>query len=115
MRINAVHFQPYIYNTNYINRNSLNRIDAISDDLLSGKTDFSELVNDDLNENPLHKGETADFAHVLQMQFQKGQLNASRLIRPAQTIKEDFSDNTSAQNPYTMQRALEAYQANMTA
>lgn len=115
MRINALNFQPYIYNTNYLNRNSLNKVSAISDDLLSSKTDFSELTNEDLNENPLRKGETANFAEVIQMQFQTGQQNAARFIRPAQE-QEAFSQNMiSAQNPNKMQRAIEAYQANMIA
>ena len=57
MRIGALNFSPYIYNTNYLNQSSLNKVSAIPDDVLSSKTDFSELSNtesysEDLNENP---------------------------------------------------------------
>lgn len=115
MYIGAVHFQPYIYNTNYINRNSMNKVSAISDDFASPKTDFSSLTNDALNENPLRKGETSNFADVFQMQFQKGQMNAERLFKPADSAAEFSSSQTSTQNPNVMQRAIEAYQAAMIA
>ncbi|MBD5501358.1 MAG: hypothetical protein HDR10_09195 [Lachnospiraceae bacterium] len=117
MYIGSVHFQPYIYNTNYINRNSMNKVSAISDDFTSPKTDFSNLTDEELNENPLRKGETAHFEDVFQMQFQKGQMNAARLIKPVSDTEESFSTQAYAQNQNsnTMQRAIEAYQAAMIA
>lgn len=115
MYIGAVHFQPYIYNTNYLNRNSMNRVSAISDDFASPKTDFSSLSGNGMDENPLRKGETSHFEDVLQMQFQKGQLNASRLIKSADSMKESLKNQAPAQNPNTMHRAIEAYQAAMIA
>lgn len=117
MRIGTIQFQPYIYNTNYINRNSMNKVSAISDDFTSPKTDFSNLTDDDLNENPLRRGETSHFEDVLQMQFQKGQQNAARLIKPADDREISFPDRTytQSQNSNVMQRAIEAYQAAMIA
>lgn len=69
---------PYIYNTNTVNRASMNRIQPIEDDLLESKTDFSDLANEE-NINPLAQGETKDFASVLDMQMQMGFQNAARL------------------------------------
>lgn len=136
MRIGAVGFQPYIYNTNYLSGNSLGRVSAIGDDLLASRTDYSALLDEDLNENPLRKGETSNFVDILQMQFHTGRMNASRLIRPAEEAvgvqipgkdedektKENLPADSSRQadglqnrNLYLMQRAAKAYGFNMTA
>jgi hypothetical protein len=68
---------PYIYNTNRVDRTSMNKIEPIEDDLLESKTDFSGLTQE--NTNPLAIGETKDFASVLDMQMQTGFQNAARL------------------------------------
>ena len=69
---------PYVYNTNTVNRASMNRIDKIGDDVLESKTDFSGLTEAE-NINPLAPGQTKDFATVLDMQMQMGAMNAARL------------------------------------
>lgn len=115
MRINSISFHPYIYNTNFLSRSSMNKVSAIPDDLLSSKTDFSGLTDGDLNENPLRRGETSHFADVLQMQFQTGQQNAARLIRPAADNEELLPNKETPLNPNIMQKAIDAYQANMIA
>ena len=81
MQVGAVSMampMPYIYNTNTVNRASMNKIKPIEDDLLESKTDFSDLAQEE-NINPLAPGETKDFATVLDMQMQEGFQNASRL------------------------------------
>ena len=55
MQIGAVSFRPYIYNANMVNAGSLSRVSSIGDDLTSGRTDFSALSDESLNENPLKK------------------------------------------------------------
>ena len=128
MNIGAISFQPYIYNTNYLSRASLNKVNAISDDLVSAKTDYSGLVEDESNQNPLRRGETLDFAGILQQQMQMGRANAARLIKPAQEMEEPLqfeaagsivmnnaATSTYANNLYMMQRAAEAYSVNLTA
>lgn len=128
MNIGAISFQPYIYNTNYLSRASLNKVNAISDDLVSAKTDYSGLVEEQSNQNPLRRGETLDFAGILQQQLQMGRANAARLIKPAQEMKEPLQfevagnsviNNTGTaaygNNLYLMQRATEAYSVNLTA
>ena len=68
---------PYIYNTNRVDRTSLNKIQPIEDDLLESKTDFSGLTQE--NVNPLAPGETKDYAGMVDMQMQMGLQNAARL------------------------------------
>ena len=81
MEIGAVGFSPYVYRINSISASSLNRVSPIGDDLLSSKTDFSGLVEDENKTiNPLKRGETSNFADVLAMQFQMGRLNAERIF-----------------------------------
>ena len=81
MQVGAVSMaapMPYVYNTNRVDRASLNKIEPIEDDVLASKTDFSDLVDDE-NVNPLAMGHTKDFAGILDMQMQMSALNASRL------------------------------------
>ena len=128
MNIGAISFQPYIYNTNYLSRASLNKVNAISDDLVSAKTDYSGLVEEQSDQNPLRRGETLDFAGILQQQMQMGRANAARLIKPAQEMEEPLqfeaagsivmnsaATTTYGNNLYMMQRAAEAYSVNLTA
>ena len=75
--IGSVMTTPYIYNTNRLDRASMNKVPAIEDDLLSAKTDFSDLAQE--NTNPLAIGETKDFAGILEMQLSMGAQNAARL------------------------------------
>lgn len=80
----GISFRPYIYNTNTVSANSLNKISGIEDDALKSSVDYSN----DKNENPLKLGETSNFADVLAMQFQLGQNNAARVMKPAEDIEE---------------------------
>lgn len=80
MQVGAVSMampMPYVYNTNTVNRASMNKIAPIEDDLLEAKTDFSGLTEE--NTNPLAVGQTKDFAGILEMQMQMGAQNAARL------------------------------------
>ena len=110
MEIGAASFEPYIYNTNTLSGSSLSKISAVPDDLLTSQTDFSGLTEEDLNENPLRKGETSNFADVLQMQLQMGRLNASRLIKEAEGFGQAFADS-----PMQETQGLEESQINGTA
>ncbi len=81
MRIGAVSFAPYIYNTNVVSGKSLSKVASIGNDLLSSKTDFSSLADERLNENPLQKGQTFNFADILDRQMYAGKMNASRIMK----------------------------------
>lgn len=129
MRIGAAGFSPYIYNTNYVSAASMDKVAPIDDDLVTSGTDYTSLTDDSLNENPLHKGETSNFMDVLAMQFQMSQLNASRLIKPAeevaasaaqdsrrdQSVGVQEADMQVDRNLFAMQKAAEAYRVNMIA
>ena len=81
MQVGAVSMampMPYVYNTNRVDRASMNKIEPIEDDLLEAKTDFSGLTEEE-NVNPLAIGQTKDFAGILDMQMQMSAMNASRL------------------------------------
>jgi len=83
MQIGAVSgysFNPYIYNTNRVSSASMNKIQGIGDDLLSSKTDFSALTEQDTT-NPLRKGETLDFAGIISMQLQMSRMNEARVMK----------------------------------
>lgn len=114
MQIGAVGFEPYIYNTNSISRSSLGRVPGIEEDLVSSKTDYSDLADESLNENPLKKGETSGFMDVLQMQMHMGQMNASRLIKPIEETEELLQNKVTA-NPFAETQAIEEEQTTQTA
>lgn len=82
--LGAYGFQSYVYNTNTVSSASMNKLSKISDDVLDKKIDYSELTDESKNVNPLKKGQTLDFQSMLQMQMQRGQNNAARIMRPAE-------------------------------
>ena len=84
MGINAIAFRPYVYNTNAISPASMDRVKKIGDDVTkAAATDYSSLYNDDLNVNPLKRGQTKNFAEILESQLALGRQNASRVMAPA--------------------------------
>lgn len=94
MRIGSVgvHFQPYIYNTNTVSANSLNKISGIEEDALKSSVAYSN----DKNENPLKPGETSNFMDVLTMQFQLGRNNAARVMVPVEAGDETANLETES-------------------
>ncbi len=103
MQIGAVSFRPYIYNANMVNAGSLSRVSSIGDDLTSGRTDFSALSDESLNENPLKKGQTINFSDVLERQMWSGRQNASRIMKPDEVMEnleeagETLNDSDAAE------------------
>ena len=79
--IGMIGFQPYVYNSNQVNANSLGKIQRISGDVTKSRTDFNGLLEDEIaNLNPLRKGETLNYNETIEMQFQIGKNNAERLF-----------------------------------
>lgn len=133
MRIGALgvmDFRPYIYNTNRLSGNSLSKIASIGKDLTSAKTDFSALTDEDLNENPLRRGQTVNFKDVWNKQMQTAKLSAARIMKPMEeerTIAEmadepgpvnqmqEASAMQYDRNLFQMQKAAESYRVNMIA
>lgn len=97
--LGAYRFQPYIYNTNTVSSVSMNKLSKISDDVLDKKIDYSELTDESKNINPLKKGQTLDFQSMLEMQIQRGQNNAARIMRPA--AKSQANEEETAQTSDT--------------
>lgn len=79
--LDAYSFQPYVYNVNTVSAASMNKLSAISDDVLDKKVDYSGLVEE--NENPLKMGQTLDFQGMLERQIQQGRMKAERIMKPA--------------------------------
>lgn len=73
-------YAAYVYNPNVVGANSLNKLSRISDNVLDKKTDYSETVAKEENQNPLKKGQTIDFAGVLARQMQQGQNRAAKIM-----------------------------------
>lgn len=71
--IGGISVSPQIYNVNRVSANSMNKINPISDDLTSAKTDFSDLADSATqNMNPLEQGQTNDFDGIAQMGMAMG-------------------------------------------
>ena len=87
MQVGALGFKPYIYNTNVMSGNSLSKVSSVEKDLLASKTDYSSLTDESLNENPLRRGQTANFVDILGMQMQMSRLNASRIMKPEEEMQ----------------------------
>lgn len=102
MRIGAVGFrtyQPYIYNTNTVSRNSLSKVKPIGDDLLNAGTDFSGMADEEQqNLNPLRRGQTVNFADVIAMQMQMGRMNADKIMKPAEKTAAAAEVSTAEPN-----------------
>lgn len=97
--LGAYGLQPYVYNTNTVSAASMNKLSKISDDVLDKKLDYSELTDESKNINPLKKGQTLDFQSMLEMQMQRGQNNAARIMRPvaeSQANEEETAQTSNA-------------------
>ena len=111
--LNAYNFQPYVYNTNTVSAASMNKLSKISDNVLDKKIDYSELTDESQNMNPLKKGQTLNFQSMLEMQMQRGQNNAARIMRPAQNTPEE-EETTQSSNTNVTQFSQAAAQASET-
>lgn len=101
--LGAYGFQPYVYNTNTVSSASMNKLSKISDDVLEKKIDYSELADESKNVNPLKKGQTLDFQEMLQMQMQRGQNNAARIMKSSEQAKEAEEETAQVSEAATVQ------------
>ena len=116
MRIGALGaygLQPYVYNANTVSSASMNKMSKISDDVLDKKIDYNELTDESKNINPLKKGQTLDFQSMLEMQMQRGQNNAARIMRPASEPQAE-EETTQTSNSNVTQFAQVSAQAQET-
>lgn len=80
--IGSAGFNPYIYNTNRVSSASMNRVKRVEEDVTQPSTDYSALTDDSLNTNPLKRGESANFADILESQMAMSRMNAARVMVP---------------------------------
>ncbi len=92
--LSAYGAQAYVYNPNNVSSASMNKLSKISDDVLDKKIDYSELTDESKNVNPLKKGQTLDFQSMFEMQMQRGQNNAARVMRPVQETQAAEDETT---------------------
>lgn len=80
MRIGGIEnvYPNFVYNTNAVSANSLNKLSRISDNVLDKKVDYE--ANTEEKQNPLRKGETKDFQNILAKQMQEGQNRAAAIL-----------------------------------
>ena len=108
MQVGAISYQPYIYNTNAISSKSMNKISAISNNALDSKTDVSGLIKDNSSNettNPIKRGQSLDFAGILDMQMQMSRMNATRVMKNPENaenlnpIEDSATQAVSQSNP----------------
>lgn len=80
MRIGGIgnRYPNFVYNTNAVSADSLNKLSRISDNVLDKKVGYE--TNTEENRNPLRKGETKDFQNILAKQMQEGQNRAAAIL-----------------------------------
>lgn len=114
MTISPIGYQPYIYNSNALSSNSMGEVAAISEDVLSHPIDYSGLIPEEVNSNPLRKGETRGFMDILAMQLQLGQNQAARIFNPADSggteglTVEELAENAPDMDEMDMRRNADA-------
>lgn len=84
MGIGAIGFQPYIYNTNTVSASSMNRVKPVEDDVTKASTDYSQLSSENVNVNPLKRGQSASFVDILESQMAMSRMNAARVMVPSE-------------------------------
>lgn len=105
MRISGF-YPTYVYNTNYVSAKSLGRVEAIPNDALKGKTDYTNTAR---NTNPLRPGTSRDFAGIVASQMAMGRTNAARIMKAQPDVEaaeeQDMAgQNRVEQNPETYSR-----------
>lgn len=110
-------YAAYVYNPNTVGASSLNKLSKIPNDVLAKKTDYSETVAKEENQNPLKKGQTIDFENVLARQMQQGQNRAAKIlpngIAPVeQKAEEEATQVTAKKQSENTMPAVAAVEAN---
>lgn len=108
MRIGAIAYQPYVYNTNTLSAASLNRIGAIPDDATAGRTDFEGLTQDQENTNPLGRGQSANFMDIWSSQMAKSRTKSAMLLKPAASGEADAPAGAAQKDETAARDAVQA-------
>ena len=95
----ATTYNPYIYNTNSVSSASLNKINAIPDDATKGGADFTGVIKENENINPLKPGQTSNFADILMSQMSMSAVRQADLLatNPTVAASADTASDTATQ------------------
>lgn len=107
MRIGAVGFSPYVYNTNAVSSLSLGKISAIPNNVTERKLDYSGLLSDDKrNVNPLGRGQSANFMDILASQMSMSRYQQVRIMKDAVSPSEDTASSVKEETVQTKEPVL---------
>ena len=108
MRIGGIGnvYPNFVYNTNTVNANSLNKLSKIPGNILDKKVDYE--TNTEENQNPLRKGETKDFQSILAKQMQEGQNRAAVILPFGIAPGEETSMQTATQKTQQTESTVQA-------
>ncbi len=73
-------YQPYIYNTNTVSAKSLNAIGKVDNDVTSSHIEQPESPYAQETINPIPRGQSVNFADILNSQMQMGMQHAARIF-----------------------------------
>lgn len=104
MRIGSV-YPTFIYNTNYVSARSLDRVNAIPNDVLKSKIGYTSSSQ---NTNPLRPGTSKDFAGIIASQMALGRRNAARIMKQPQTAQPDVQSENRLAQPSSMDNVQNA-------
>lgn len=104
MRIGSV-YPTFIYNTNYVSARSLDRVNAIPNDVLKSKIGYTSSSQ---NTNPLRPGTSKDFAGIIASQMALGRRNAARIMKQPQTAQPDVQSENRMLQPSSMNKVQNA-------
>lgn len=100
MRIGAVGFSPYVYNTNVVSSLSLGKISAIPGNVTERKLDYSGILSDDKrNVNPLGRGQSANFMDILASQMSMSRNMQARVMKDTVSPMEEKEETAPVQEP----------------
>ncbi|MCM1538249.1 MAG: hypothetical protein NC254_07625 [bacterium] len=114
MRIGAIAYQPYVYNTNTVSAASLNRINALPEDGTQGRTDFEGLTEREENQNPLERGQSANFMDILSSQMAMSRTKSAMLLKPAAASEDEDVMASAVQKDETAGRDAAQSVSDMT-
>lgn len=105
MRIGSI-YPTFIYNTNYVSARSLDRVNAIPNDVLKSKIGYTSSSQ---NTNPLRPGTSKDFAGIIASQMALGRRNAARIMKqPQTTAQSDAQSENRLAWPSSMNKVQNA-------
>ena len=80
MRVGAIGYPTYVYNTNAVSAKILCKVGAIEDDALKSRIGYNERAGQAENENPLRPGTSKNWFDILESQMTMSRRNEARIM-----------------------------------